>query len=50
MGAFAGVNKNERVKEGVCLFVSYIWQECVRECGSVGLIIVWVKITVDIQS
>ncbi len=36
MGVCAGVNENKRAKEGVCLYVSIKWKDCVREYGSLG--------------
>ncbi len=50
IGVCAGVNENERTKEGVCLYVSNKWKANVREYGSVGSRIVWVRLKVGIQT
>ncbi|MCP3688157.1 MAG: hypothetical protein GY784_07065 [Gammaproteobacteria bacterium] len=50
MGVCAGVNENERAKEGVCIYVSNKWKANVREYGSVRSRIVWVKMKVGVQT
>ena len=49
VGICAGVNENERAKEGVCMMVSKKWKENIREYGWVGSRIVWVRLKVGIQ-
>ena len=49
LGICAGVRENERAREGVCLMVSNKWKSKVREYGTVGSRIVWVRMKVGIQ-
>ena len=50
LGVCAGVNEDERAKEGVCMFVSNKWKEHIRGYGSVGSRIVWVRLKVGRQT
>ncbi len=50
MGVCAGVNENARAKEGVYIYVSNKWKANVREYGSVGSRIVWVRMKVGVQT